>query len=148
MNARSIRQAFLRAVAVGVAFAPGAVHFAGAHHSILPFDGARVQTISGVVVRFVWQNPHTHIYLDVTTAAGGVERWAVESEGANALRRLGWTKDTIAPGYRLAVTGARARNDARVMRCETIELDDGRRLPCLVPIETLSRGPIEFPGRR
>ena len=110
-----------------------------AHHSILPFDGTRETTIRGVIVRFVWQNPHTHIYVDVTNEHGAVEQWAIEGEGANALRRLGWTTDLIRPGDRLTITGARAKNGAPVMRCNRLRLEDGRRFPCQLPVATPSK---------
>ena len=135
----SLHYSSRRALAAAGALALVTVLPVAAHHSVLPFDGTRATTVHGVVVRFVWQNPHTHIYLDVTNDQGIVEEWAIESESAIVLRRLGWTKDVIGPGDGLTSTGARAKNGAPVMRCETIQLEDGRRLPCLLQLETPSR---------
>jgi hypothetical protein len=101
-----------------------------AHHSVLPFDGTRPTTITGVVTRIVWQNPHTHISLDVTDDRGGVERWGIESEGPRLLGRLGWTEESVTVGDLVTSVGARARSGERLMRCKTIETADGRRLPC------------------
>ena len=101
-----------------------------AHHSVLPFDGTRPTTITGVVTSVVWQNPHIHISLDVTDDRGDVERWGIESEGPRLLGRLGWSEDSVKVGDLVTSVGARARSGARLMRCKTIETADGRRLPC------------------
>lgn len=139
MSPRPGRLSSTQTLAGAAVLALATVLPAEAHHSILPFDGTRETTIRGVVVRFVWQNPHTHIYVDVTDEHGAVEQWAIESEGANGLRRLGWTTDLIRPGHRLTITGARAKNGAPIMRCKTLQLDDGRRFPCQLPVATPSK---------
>ena len=111
-----------------------------AHHSVLPFDNTRGTEVHGVVTRFVWQNPHTHIYLNVMNHDKNiVEEWAIESESSLLLRKVGWTKDTVKLGDPLAVIGARAKNGARLMRCDTIRLKNGKSLTCLVPIAPVLR---------
>ena len=100
-----------------------------AHHSVLAYDGATPTTITGTVVKVLWQNPHAYIDLDVT-ANGTNARWIVENEGPVALERLGWTKTTLMPRDVITITGARARDGSMRMRCATITLADARRLPC------------------
>ena len=102
---------------------------AQAHHSVLAYDGATPTTITGTVVKVLWQNPHAYIDLDVT-ANGTNARWIVENEGPVALERLGWTKTTLMPRDVITITGARARDGSTRMRCATITLADARRLPC------------------
>jgi hypothetical protein len=97
---------------------------ASAHHSVLAFDGAAATTIRGTVVRILWQDPHAMIAIDVEA-----DRWTIESEGATALRRLGWNRDLLKTGDRILVTGARAKDGRRLMRCTTITIND-RQLPC------------------
>jgi hypothetical protein len=102
---------------------------ARAHHSVLPYDGTTATTISGTVVKVLWQNPHAYIDLDV--AAGGTHtRWIVENEGPVALERLGWTKSTLKSGDVVTVTGARARDGSTRLRCASVTRADARRLPC------------------
>ena len=101
-----------------------------AHHSILPFDGTHPTTLTGVVTKFEWLSPHTYIYMDVRNEKDNVERWAIESESPILLQRLGWTKDSMKPGDRITITGGRARNGARIVRCKVVELTGGRKLPC------------------
>ena len=86
-------------------------------------------TITGTVVKVLWQNPHAYIDLDVTVD-GTRARWIIENEGPVALERLGWTKQTLVPGDRVTITGARARDGAPRMRCASVTLAGGRRLPC------------------
>ena len=100
-----------------------------AHHSVLGYDGATPTTVTGTVVKVLWQNPHAYIELNVTTDGTRV-RWIVENEGPVALERLGWTKQTIRAGETVTVTGARARDGGARMRCATVTLADARRLPC------------------
>ena len=100
-----------------------------AHHSVLAYDGATPTTVTGTVVKVLWQNPHAYIDLDVTRD-GTRTRWIIENEGPVALERIGWTKATLAPGDVITITGARARDAAPRMRCATITVANGRRLPC------------------
>src|SRR5690242_11328374 len=93
---------------------------AAAHHSILPFDGDHATTITGVVTRFEWANPHTHIYVDVKGTDGQVQHWMIESESPNFLTRLGWAKDSIKAGEQIRVVGGRARNGSMLMRCQVV----------------------------
>jgi hypothetical protein len=101
-----------------------------AHHSVLPFDGAHGIVITGTVTRFLWQNPHTLIALDVARPDGAVERWMIEGESPRILERLGWTDRSLEVGAHVSVEGAAAKDGSLIMRCRTIELGDGRRLPC------------------
>jgi hypothetical protein len=100
------------------------------HHSVLPFDGTVATTLEGTVTGVLWQNPHALIRLEARADRGAVERWTIESEGATELTRLGWTADTVKAGSQIRTTGARARDGRRMLRCQTITLDDGRRLAC------------------
>ena len=100
-----------------------------AHHSVLAYDGSTPTTITGTVVKVLWQNPHAYIDLDVTRD-GAKAHWIVENEGPVALERLGWTKQTLRAGETVTVTGARARDGSARMRCASVTLADARRLPC------------------
>jgi uncharacterized protein DUF6152 len=101
-----------------------------AHHSVLPFDGARGVTVTGTVATVLWQNPHTLIALDVQQDDGTIRRWAVESEAPRLLTRLGWAPDTIKGGDRITVLGAAARDGSSALRCKSVELADGREFAC------------------
>jgi hypothetical protein len=100
-----------------------------AHHSVLAYDGSTATTLTGAVVKVLWQNPHAYIDLDVG-ADGTRRRWIVENEGPVALERLGWTKSSLMPGDVVTIMGARARDGSARLRCASVTLADARRLPC------------------
>ena len=95
-----------------------------AHHSTAPYDMTLAHTVSGVVTKFTWANPHSYIDLDVNG-----EHWRLEIEAINLLRRYGWTKDSLKAGDRIRCTGARAKDPATLaQKCFTVEFPDGRKL--------------------
>ena len=95
-----------------------------AHHSTAPFDMTRPVTVSGVVTKFLWANPHSYIDLDVDG-----QSWRLEIEAVNLLRRYGWTKDSLKAGDRISCIGARAKDPATfAQKCFTVEFPDGRKL--------------------
>ena len=100
-----------------------------AHHSVLAYDGSTATTLTGTVVKVLWQNPHAYIDLEVP-ASGTRTRWIVESEGPVALERLGWTSSTLTPGDVITVVGARARDGSARIRCATVVTLAVRQLPC------------------
>jgi hypothetical protein len=75
-----------------------------AHHSFAAFDMSKEQTITGVVSRFDWTNPHTFIWIDVTNDKGVVETWAIEGMSPNYLGRRGWSKNSVKPGDKITVS--------------------------------------------
>lgn len=96
-----------------------------AHHSTAPFDMTRDFTVSGVVAKFYWANPHS--YIEIQDADG--RQWRLEIEAVNLLRRYGWTKDTLKAGDKISCTGARAKDPAVfAQKCFRAEFPDGRKL--------------------
>ena len=75
-----------------------------AHHSFAAFDMSKQQTITGVVSRFDWTNPHTFIWVDVTNEKGVVESWGIEGMSPNFLGRRGWSKNSVKPGDKITVS--------------------------------------------
>lgn len=95
------------------------------------YDLVHGTIIGGVVAKFDWANPHTHIALDVTGENNEIEHWDVELESRSILSKVGWTKDTAKPGDRISVTGGRAKDGSFRIRATTVQLPDGRKLPAL-----------------
>ena len=64
-----------------------------AHHSVKhEFDSTRAMSITGVVTRVDWTNPHVWIHMDVKGADGRIVAWAVEFGAPGALTRAGFEK--------------------------------------------------------
>src|SRR5437764_12410494 len=66
-----------------------------AHHSTSMYNMNSPVTVTGVVKRFEWTNPHAFIFLDVKDEKGNVVEWEVEMMSLNHLRRYGWTYTTV-----------------------------------------------------
>ena len=96
-----------------------------AHHSTADYDLKHAATATGVVTRFDWSNPHSHIYLDATAQDATLEHWVIEIDSPRALERLGWSKDSLKPGDKVTCSGARAKDGSPRMRCTRVELADG-----------------------
>ena len=101
-----------------------------AHHSVLGFDNKTAVTLRGVVSDVVWANPHAYIAVDVSEGPRRGQRWIIESESPNVLKRLGWTAASITRGDRIVSIGAPDKRGDHLMRCQTITIPGGAKLPC------------------
>jgi len=99
-----------------------------AHHSTAMYDTANPITITGVVKKFEWTNPHAFIYLEVKDEKGAVVEWEVEMMSLNHLRSYGWTRNTVKAGDVISCTGAPARSGAPSMISNLMVLGDGRKI--------------------
>src|SRR5262249_1936542 len=76
------------------------------HHSFSPvYAGTKHTTVSGVVTKFRFVNPHAMMYLDSPDASGTVTKWVVEFDGRLNLSNYGWTENSIKSGEKVTVTG-------------------------------------------
>jgi hypothetical protein len=96
-----------------------------AHHSTAEYDLKHPASARGLVTRFEWSNPHARIFLDVAGDNGALEHWIIEIDSPNALRRLGWTRDSLKPGDKVTGSGARAKDGSPRMRCTQVVLAGG-----------------------
>src|SRR5215468_10754626 len=67
-----------------------------AHHSFgAEYDVNKPITLTGSITKVEWTNPHSHFYLDVKDAKGGVVNWKLEGYNPAVLQRIGWKRDTM-----------------------------------------------------
>jgi hypothetical protein len=109
-----------------------------AHHSFAAeYDGEKPVTLSGVVAKIDWQNPHIYFYLDVKNDKGAVTQWKVEGYPPNMLVRQGWKKDvTMKVGDTITVFGWSARNGVPQAAGRDVTFADGKKLNCGPPAGT------------
>lgn len=99
-----------------------------AHHSTAMYNMANPVTVTGVVERFEWTNPHAYIYLTVTEANGKKVEWAIEMMSLNHLKSYGWVHDLVKPGDVISCTGGAAKSGDPAMLSSLIKLPDGRTI--------------------
>ena len=100
-----------------------------AHHSFAAeFDVAKPVTLTGVVTKVEWMNPHTYFYVDVKDSASGkVTNWACEMGSPNGLTRQGWTRNTLKVGMIVAFEGTRAKDGSTRANARNVTVD-GKKL--------------------
>ena len=107
-------------VATLIAAAPAAAH----HSFSAEYDAATKVTLTGVISRVEWSNPHAHIYIDVKDESGKVTTWNMEGFPPTVLIRQGFTRGIVNVGDTITITGSVARdNSARASRCEITTAD-------------------------
>jgi hypothetical protein len=113
------------ACAVAVLVAHGPVL---AHHGTPAYDSKLTELKKATVTKFLWSNPHALIDFDVKDAKGNVAHWVCETAAPQALRLIGWSKSSFAPGDVITVYMYAAKNGNTVGRLNHIILADGTRL--------------------
>jgi hypothetical protein len=87
---------------------------AAAHHSFeAEYDGNRTATLTGIVTKVDWVNPHAYIFINFKDEAGAVKDMRLELGPPYALVRGGWKKDTVKIGDKITVEGAALAKDPR-----------------------------------
>ena len=101
-----------------------------AHHSVqAEFDMKKPVTVTGVVTKVEWINPHAYLYLDVKDDAGKVKHWSFEMAGPGTLRKAGRSRADrggIKPGDTVTVDGILAKDDTDFGLLRNVKLPDGR----------------------
>ena len=62
------------------------------------------KTLTGVVKKFDYTNPHSWIWIDVQNEQGSVDTWGIEGMSPNYLSRRGWNRNTLKPGDKITIT--------------------------------------------
>jgi len=99
-----------------------------AHHGTGMYDMSHPATVTGVVKRFEWTNPHAYIYLEVKDEKGNVVEWAIEMMALNHLKSYGWSRNMVQPGDVISCTGGTAKSGSPAMLSSIIKLADGREI--------------------
>jgi DNA/RNA endonuclease YhcR with UshA esterase domain len=100
-----------------------------AHHSwTSEYDVNKPLTITGVVTKVEWTNPHVHIYLDSTDGSGTVTAWNFEMASVLSLERGGWSRRTINLGDTLTIDGFGGRAVTERAIASAIKTNDGQSL--------------------
>ena len=137
MKASFIAAALLLAVSAPLA----------AHHSFgAEYDADKPITLSGVVTKIDWTNPHSYVFLDVKDAAGQTANWKFEGYPPGVLYRTGWKRNvTMKLGDAVTIFGWRARDGSNWAHSRQVTFADGKKLYFGPPSGTGDGGAIPPP---
>ena len=95
-----------------------------AHHSFAAeFDATKRVTLTGVVTKVEWTNPHVWIYFNVKDdKTGKVENWGAEMGPPHGLQRRGWRRETLKIGESVTVEGSLAKNGSKRMNARSVTM--------------------------
>ena len=123
------RRAVFAAVVLMIAGSGGSLV---AHHSFSMFEMDKNVTYTGVVVDYMWSNPHVHFTIDVKPAAGvdkvTVGRWDVEGGSTNIMTRQGWNRATLKAGDPITLVGHPMKDGSKGISLFYMIKPDGKRL--------------------
>ena len=116
-----------KALILGGLFAVG-VLLAGrpvlAHHSFAAeFDSEKPITLTGIVTKVEWTNPHVWFYINVKDEKSGtVTNWGAEMGPPHGLQRRGWRQNTLKIGDSVTVAGSMAKSGVKRMNASKVTL--------------------------
>jgi len=76
--------------------------------------------LEGVVLKYLWRNPHVFIYLEIGNEEGETEKWELEWGNTNVLTERGLSAETIREGDHILVSGWPARSAAKRLNLQKL----------------------------
>jgi hypothetical protein len=97
---------------------------AAAHHSFAAeFDANQKVTLTGIVTKVQWTNPHVWFYMNVKDPqTGQVVNWGAEMGAPHLLQRRGWRRESLQVGTEVKVDGFLARNGSKRVSAREVTL--------------------------
>lgn len=83
-----------------------------AHHSAAAYNTQQEVKVTGTITEYRFRNPHVYMTLQVKQADGTTANMEVEAGAASVLGPLGFTKDSVAIGDVVTISGNPSRNNA------------------------------------
>jgi Family of unknown function (DUF6152) len=101
-----------------------------AHHSVQSqFDIHKTVSVSGIVAKVEFINPHSYLTVNVKGADGKVQKWAFEMGAAGNLRKAGLSRADrggLKAGDEVTITALPARDGSNGGLLQELKIADGR----------------------
>ncbi len=121
------RYATVASLCVGTLLA--AASMVNAHHSFSgEWDRGNPVTITGVVTKVEWVNPHIAFLVDVKGRNGKITTWVFFGAAPGGLERRGVPSTAIKVGDAVKVDGFRALNGSTTASCWSVTFSDRKRI--------------------
>ena len=83
------------------------------HHGTSTYDMSTEISLTGTVKEWTFNNPHSWLWLTVSSAQKPSDEWSIESAPPNYLTGQGWSASTIKAGETLTVLISPLRGEPR-----------------------------------
>jgi hypothetical protein len=84
-----------------------------AHHGTSTYDMNMEIRLAGTVKEWTFSNPHSWLWLTVTSPQGTVDEWSIESAPPTYLAGQGWSSSTLKAGEKLTALVSPLRGEPR-----------------------------------
>jgi len=123
----------MRASIIGLLLGLAAIP-AVAHHSFdAEYDASKTATLTGIVTKVDWINPHAFISVAFKDEGGATKNFTVELGPPYALVRGGWKRDTVKIGDKVTMEATALAKDGSNRAGSTqntfLVLASGQKLP-------------------
>ncbi len=100
------------------------------HHSFAAeFDARKPISITGVITKLDWVNPHAYVYLDAKDPDGATVHWSFQTLPPSMMRARGVSRDLFPVGQTVTISGFGAKDGTKSLGwIKKIQYADGRVL--------------------
>jgi hypothetical protein len=104
-----------------------------AHHAFeAEFDQNKRITVTGVLTKLDWANPHVNVYLDAKDGKGQIVHWQFNSVPPVLMRKGGLDRSLLVIGQTFTIDGYGAKDGSTALGwIRTLHFPDGRAVDIL-----------------
>jgi len=117
-----MRLGMFRVLGIAAALAAVAVPVLAHHSFSAEYDSKKPVTLTGIVTKVDWMNPHVYFYIDVKDESGNIVNWALEMGPPTLLQKAGWTRTMMKVGDEVIVEGLMAKDGSKQANARSVTM--------------------------